>query len=174
MLRSRYSSLSSADHEDIIQNVSIKLINNGLTQFNGTTRYELLGYFRTITNREALTFLRQTVRQRSNTSLDQPFECDPESSLLDILQDDRLDPETIAEINDLYLHALEQLTIRERQILLYKIEGYKDREIAELLDISLGSVAGSYNRIKELLRQTLLIALPMIMFGRNLLLGTSL
>jgi DNA-directed RNA polymerase specialized sigma24 family protein len=91
-----------------------------------------------------------------------------------MLQDDRLDPETIAEINDLYLHALEQLTIRERQILLYKIEGYKDREIGELLDISLGSVAGSYNRIRELLRQTLLVALPLIMFGRNLLRGTSL
>ena len=168
ILRSRYSSLSASDHEDIIQIISIKLLNNGLRNFNGATKYELLGYFRTITIRETVSYLRQTARHRSNTSLDQPVDGDDsDCSLLDIMPDERLHPNTIAEINDLYRKAMENLSLRDRQILIYKVEGYLDREIADMLGIPMNTVASSYSRIKELLRRTLVVALLIILYGRK-------
>ena len=55
--------------------------------------------------------------------------------------------------------VLEGSTIETKQVVLMKMEGYKDREIADILGIPQGTVASKYARIKEkvkdLLGQTL-------------------
>ena len=176
ILRGRYSSLSSEDHQDIVQNIFIKLSTNGLRDFHGTTNYEFLNYLGIIAKREAINHIRQHARHNNTASLDQPLSNDDDcdATLLDGLADETLRPDMIAELNDLFSASLAQLSIRDKQILIYKVEGYKDKEIAELLDIPMNTVASAYNRIKELLRRTLAIALLMILFGRNLPGATSL
>jgi RNA polymerase sigma factor (sigma-70 family) len=170
ILRGRHSSLSSADHDDIVQNIFIKLSSNGLRDFRGTTKYEFLNYLGIIAKREAINHIRQHARHENTVSLDQPLSNDDDchTTLLDTLADQNLRPDTIAELNNLFSTSLAQLSIRDKQILIYKVEGYKDREIAELLAIPMNTVASAYNRIKELLRKTLAMAILIILFGRNL------
>ena len=49
ILNKSYPVLSPDENEDIIQNIFVKLTNGGLKNFNGTTVYEFLAYFRKIT-----------------------------------------------------------------------------------------------------------------------------
>jgi RNA polymerase sigma-70 factor (ECF subfamily) len=176
ILRRRYSSSSPDDHDDIIQIVFSRLVKNGLRNFHGTTKYEFIRYVEKTTVREAYSYRRQNLRADSNVSLDQVAEDEDgqESSLHNVLEDNRLRPDTIAEINDLYRRAMGQLSIKDQQIILYKIEGRTDTEIAELLDIPMGTVASRYNRAKELLQRTLIVAILIILSGRNLPWMTSL
>ena len=55
--------------------------------------------------------------------------------------------------------VLEGYPVETKQVVLIKMEGYKDREIADILGISPGTVASKYSRIKEkvkkLLKQTI-------------------
>lgn len=176
ILRSRYSSLSPEDHDDIVQNIFSKLFSNGLRDFHGTTKYEFLNYLGIIAKREAINHIRQHARHNKAVSLDQPLSDgdDGDTTLLDTLADQTLRPDTIAELNNLFSTSLAQLSIRDKQILIYKVEGYKDKEIAELLGIPMNTVASAYNRIKELLRKTVAMAILIILFGRNLPGATSL
>ena len=173
ILKKRFSSLSPPDIDNIISNIYTKLIDGGLKGFRGESKYEFLNYIRIITRNETVTYLQHMKRNRAD-SLDSEHDDDDESNLYTFLEDNSLRPDTIAEINDLYRNAMCQLSIRDKQILLYKIEGYKDKEIAELLGIPMNTVASSYNRIKELLQKTLLISVMIILFGRNLLRASSL
>lgn len=169
ILRRSYSSTSRDDQDDIIQNVFCKLVKSGLSSFQGTTGYEFIRYLQQITVHEASSYRRQNLRHDSTASLDQEHGTNTDGqSLHHLLQDNRLRPDTIATVNDLYRTAMAHLSIRDRQILLYKIEGYKDREIAELLGLPIGTVATNYNRIKTLLKQTLLAAVLMRLFERKL------
>lgn len=165
-LRSRNSS-SSDDHGDIIQNVIIKLL-QGFRRFNGTTENELRQYINVATMREAVSYYRKNARHQSHDSLDQSLDSDTDGTLYDLLPDKRLDPTAVAAIKDLFQQASEQLSVRDKQILLYKADGYKDREIAEILGMTTGGVGVTYSRIKDSLRRTLAIALLIILFGRKL------
>jgi RNA polymerase sigma factor (sigma-70 family) len=172
-LRNRNSSQAD-DHGDIIQNVIIKLL-KGFRQFNGTTEKELRQYINVTTMREAVSFYRKNARHQSHDSLDQSLDDEASGSTLhDLLPDDRLDPATVSAIKDLIQKASLQLSVRDMQIVLFKAEGYKDREIADMLGMTTGGVAVTYNRIKELLRKTLLLILLIILFGRKLPWVTSL
>lgn len=175
-LHKYYTSLSPDECDDVISNIYTKLINGGLSNFRGETEYELLGYFKTIIRNEAISYLRQKVKRDRNVSLDQNSDDENglESPLHHLLKDNSLRPDTIAEINDLYRKAMVQLSIRDQQILLFKIEGHKDREIAELLGIPMNTVASSYNRVKALLQQTLIAVLLIILSGRKMPWITSL
>jgi RNA polymerase sigma factor (sigma-70 family) len=173
----RYSSLTPDDTDNILSNISIKLFAGGLKNFKGKTKYEFLGYLKTITRNETVSYFREISKRKRNTSLDQDHENEDgkeDSSVHDFLEDNCLSPETICEINDLFKKAMDQLSIRNGQLLLYKVQGYKDKEIAELLDMPMNTVASSYSRIKDLLLRTLLIILVIILFGRNLPWKTSL
>ncbi len=172
-LRWRNSS-QAEDHSDIIQNVIIKLL-QGFSRFNGTTAGELRQYITVTTLREAASYHRKNARHQSHESLDQSLEDeDSGGTLHDLLPDGRLDPAAIAAIKDLIQKAAVQLSVRDMQIVLFKAEGYKDREIADMLDMTSGGVAVTYSRIKELLRNTLLLVLLIILFGRKLPWMTSL
>ncbi len=158
-LRHHHPSLPSDVHEDLVQTICEKLL-TGFRTFLGTTEYELLDYLRTAAVREGISFRRRTVRSRDMVSLDKPSD-DGEngSDLHDLLPDSGLGPDQIAELNDLYRKAAELLPLRDRQILMFKVQGFKDREIAEIQDIPLGTVAVSYNRAKAHLRATLILLL---------------
>lgn len=172
-LRSRNSSQAD-DHDDIIQNVIIKLL-QGFRRFNGTTANELRQYINVTTMREAVSYYRKNARHQSHDSLDQSLDDDNSGSTLhDLLPDGRLDPAAVSAIKDLIQKAAVQLSVRDMQIVLFKAEGYKDREIADMLGMTTGGVAVTYNRIKELLRKTLLLVLLILLFGRKLPWVTSL
>ena len=172
-LRSRNSS-QSGDHDDIVQEVTLKLL-HGFMNFNGTTASELREYINVTTMREAVSYYRKNSRHQSHESLDQSLDNeDTSSTLYDMLPDDRFDPAAVSAIKDLIEKASIQLSVRDMQIVIFKAEGYKDREIAEMLGMTTGGVAVTYNRIKELLRRTLLLVLLVILFGRKLPWVTSL
>ena len=175
ILRKRYSSLSPDDHDDIVQIIFAKLVKNGLRNFRGATGYEFIRYVETMTVREAYSYRRQNSRADNNLSLDQTDdENGHDSPFQHLLKDNSLRPDTIAEINNLFRRAMGQLSVRDQQLLLFKIEGYTDTEISELLDMPMGTVASRYNRAKELLQRTLIAAILIILSGRNLPWKTSL
>jgi len=171
-LRHRYRSASD-DHADIVQNVIIKLL-QGFQRFNGTTANELRQYINVATVREAVSYYRKNARHQSHDSLDQTLNSNTDGTLYDLLPDNRLDSASVAAVRDLFKRASEQLSIRDKQILIYKADGYKDREIAEILGMTTGGVGVTYSRIKDALRRTLAVALIIILFGRKLPWVTSL
>ena len=168
------NSSQAEDHSDIIQNVIIKLL-QGFSRFNGTTAGELRQYITVTTMREAASYYRKNARHQSHESLDQSLDDEASGSTLhDLLPDGCLDPAAITAIKDLIQKAAVQLSVRDMQIVLFKAEGYKDLEIADILGMTTGGVAVTYNRIKALLRNTLLLVLLIILFGRKLPWMTSL
>jgi RNA polymerase sigma-70 factor (ECF subfamily) len=148
-LNKKYPHLSSDENGDIIQNVFVKLTKGGLRNFKGTTVYEFLAYFRKIAANEALTWLRNKKRREREISIDQETDSDDsDAPSAPILADNTFRPDRAAEVKDLLTRVLGDLSIEDKRILLYKAEGYKDHEIAELLGIPMGTVASRYNRIK--------------------------
>ena len=166
-LRHHYPSYTSDVHEDLVQIICEKLL-TALPNFRGTTEYELLDYLRTAVIREGISYHRRTVRSHNDVSLDEPLDdgnngCD----LHDLLPDSCLGPDRIAELNDLYRKAAMLLPLRYRQILMYKAQGYREREIAEILGIPMGTVSSEYKRAREQLC-TAFILLLIIIFERKL------
>lgn len=188
-LRSQYASLAQ-DHEDVAQEIAIKLT-GGLRQFRGATKYEFEEYLGTIIHNTAESYRcrpsRQPVAAEMNTKesrrlqglvdsdADDPmFPPDPSPLPLEQQQDSRLSPERITEIRDLCAKAGALLSVRDMRIVLYKADGYQDREIADILGMSAGGVAATYSRIKELLRRTLVLLFIALYFERKLLWAKSL
>jgi len=163
----RRNSAQVDDHSDIIQNVIIKLI-HGFRHFNGNTEKELRKFINVTTMREAVSYYRKNARHQAHDSLDQSLNDESDCTLHDRLPDDRLDQAAVSAIKDLLQKASAQLSLRDKQIILFKAEGYKDREIAEILGLTIGGVGVTYSRIKESLRRVLAIALLIILFGRKL------
>jgi DNA-directed RNA polymerase specialized sigma24 family protein len=64
----------------------------------------------------------------------------------------------VAESNELFQlinKALSDYPLETKQVFLMKVEGHKDREVADVLGIPMGTVASQYSRTKERLRQLL-------------------
>ena len=171
----RWNRCHPDDHPDITQNALLKLL-NGFESFTGTTEGELRQFINVTTMREAVSHYRKNARHQAHESLDAPRNSeDPDQSFADLLPDSRLTPDNIAEINDVLRQASARLSIRDLRLLMYKAEGYKDREIAEMLGFkTVGGVAVTCNRIRELLRKTLLAITLLILYGRKLPWMTSL
>ena len=159
---------TSDENDDIIQNIFIKLTNGGLRNFNGATVYEFLAYFRKIAANEAFTWLRYKKRREREISIDPEPDSDNENTpSAPILADNTFRPDRAAEVKDLLTRVLEGLSIEEKQILVYKAEGYKDHEIAELLGIPMGTVASRYNRIKAGAMNFYVAVFLLIILGRK-------
>lgn len=167
-LNKRYPLLSSDENDDIIQNIFMKLSRGGLRNFNGTTGYEFLAYFRQITVNETFSWLRQRKRREREISIDQDADPDDESAhSAPDLADNSFRPDRAAEVKELLERALAGLSLEEKQILIYKAAGYKDKEIADILGIPMGTVASRYNRMKPVLRNILTAVLLLIILGRK-------
>ncbi len=158
MLNRRLGDLSLDEKEDIIQNMFSKLLRGGLKNFRGSTRYEFLAYFRRIIMNEALSYLKSGREPKDNVSLDQ--ERDPGQLELPQLEFHDGNPEAYAgakrheQLHIIHM-VLEGYPVETRQVVLMKMEGCKDREIADILGISPGTVASKYSRIKERVKKLL-------------------
>ena len=163
ILSHRLGDLSLDEKEDIIQNTFSKLLKGGLKNFRGSTRYEFLAYFRRIVLNEALTYLKSGREWKDTASLDQERDRDqPESPQLEVHDGN---PEAYAgakkhEQLQIITTVLEGSPVETKQVVLMKMEGYKDREIADILGISPGTVASKYSRIKERARKLLGHTIP--------------
>ena len=151
--------LPSEVQDDIIQNVFLKLIRGGLEHFRGTSKYGFLKYFKTIVINETRSYLTPKKDAEKTVSLNDTLQGDPDSerqealALEDTIQDTRRDsrPDTVIEDRDLLEKVMEIIKdnpLTDKQIFLMKVKGYKDQEIAEILQVPMGTVASSFSRMK--------------------------
>lgn len=147
----KFSDLIPHDRENIIQNVFIKLLEGGLNNFRGSTKYEFFKYFKTIVINEGISCLKSKGRYKENVSLN--GEDSEGLSLKDLIpdKDPRSRPDLAAEEKealDMIKKVMEGFPLLDQQIFWMKLQGYKDEEIKKILEIPLGTVASKYSRIR--------------------------
>lgn len=138
ILNSKFPNLSSDDKDDVVQNVFVKLHKGGLENFHGDLKYEFLAYFKTIVINTAKSHYSYIARKK-----EEPFE------------DTMPTPENPHDETETIQKILKEFPMEDRQIVLLKSAGHKDKEVAEMLRIPMGTVASKYSRIKEKLRKLL-------------------
>lgn len=132
-----------ADAEDVLQEGFIKIFRN-LDKYKGDGSFE--GWVRKIITRTAMTYIRDNKKFSRHTPLEHVFE-DKESSVLD-----KLAEKEIAGIVSNLPPGYKKIFI------LYVIEGYNHREIAEILGCSESTSKSQFyrsrTRIQQLLKQS--------------------
>jgi RNA polymerase sigma factor (sigma-70 family) len=158
--------LPSEEQDDVVQNVFIKLIRGGLRNFNGTSKYEFLKYFKMIVLNETRTYLASRKGEAQIVSFDDPLFQGPDVnegssfSIGESIQESNKGavPEALLEERDLLervVNIIRDEPLLDKQVFLMKIEGYKDEEIKQILQIPLGTVASKFSRIRVKIRQEL-------------------
>jgi RNA polymerase sigma factor (sigma-70 family) len=147
----KFSDIAPYDRENIIQNVFIKLLKGGLSNFKGSTKYEFFKYFKTIVIHEGISYLKSEGKYKENISLN--GEDSEGLSLKNMIpnQDPVSRPDLTAEgkeLLDSIQRAMEEFPLLDQQIFWMKLQGYKDEEIKKILGIPLGTVASKYSRIR--------------------------
>ncbi len=158
ILNHHFPSFSQADKDDVIQNIFSKLLKGGLKNFQGTNKYEFLAYFKKIATNEARTYLEYAGKWKTSVSLDQGKNCADDILPPLEIPDNKPLPDVEMEGNELVklIHTvLDGVPVETKQIFLMKAEGYKDKEVSDILGISMGTVASRYSRIREKLRRLL-------------------
>jgi RNA polymerase sigma factor (sigma-70 family) len=147
----KFSDLAPQDRENIIQNVFVRLLKGGLSNFQGSTKYEFFKYFKTIVINEGISYLKSEGKDKGNVSLNDE---DSEGlSLKDFIpnQDPLSRPDLTAEGKEalnIIQKCMESFPLLDQQIFWMKLQGYKDEEIRKILEIPLGTVASKYSRIR--------------------------
>ena len=147
----KFSDLALHDRENIIQNVFVRLLKGGLSNFQGSTKYEFFKYFKTIVINERISYLKSEGKDKGNVSLNDE---DSEGlSLKDFIpnQDPLSRPDLTTEGKEalnIIQKFMESFPLLDQQIFWMKLQGYKDEEIRKILGIPLGTVASKYSRIK--------------------------
>jgi len=147
----KFTNLASYDRENIIQNVFVKLLRGGLEDFQGTTKYEFLKYFKKIVINEGISYFKSQRRSREDVSLN--GEVLEGLSLKELISDPNpySRPDLTVEEKealDLITTVLKDFPLVDQQIFIMKFKGYKDEEIKEILGVPLGTVASKFSRIK--------------------------
>ena len=147
----KFTNLASYDRENIIQNVFVKLLRGGLEDFQGTTKYEFLKYFKKIVINEGISYFKSQRRSKEEISLN--GEVLEGLYLKELISDPNpySKPDlTVEEKEALNLIAtvLKAFPLADQQIFIMKFKGYKDEEIKEILGVPLGTVASKFSRIK--------------------------
>lgn len=158
ILNCRFSTFADADKDDVIQNTFSKLVRGGLKNFQGTSKYEFLAYFNKIVTNEARTYLGHTEKWKNTVSIDQEKDCGDDQLPPVQIPDNKPIPDIEMERKELVklIYAvLKDSPVETKQIFLMKVEGYKDKEVSDILGISMGTVASRYSRIREKLRRVL-------------------
>lgn len=131
---------SEEDAEDVLVETMFKVFNR-LSDFKGEGSFE--GWIRRIAVNEALMFLRKNNRIGTMEAL-LDFDLPTQTTVVDTLS-----------MNDI-LHALDQLPDGYRTVFnLYVIEGYKHREIADLLGVSINTSKSQLVMAKERMQKAL-------------------
>lgn len=158
ILNGQFSGIFASEKDDIVQNAFIKLIRSGLRDFKGNSKYEFFKYFEVIVQNEARSHLSSQAKKNNTISLHQKIEGENGDVLQIDIPDDRPRQDDIAgnkAAARLIMSVLHEYTLLDRRIFLMKVDGDKDREIAAILGISMGTVASKYSRIKERMRDAL-------------------
>ena len=151
--------LKHVEHDDIIQNVFVKLVNGGLGNFQGTSKYEFLKYFKVIVTNEAKTYInsenkiRQTIRLKDGLSQRAQTDGQDGLTLMDTLQDPDKNsrPDFVMEDRDLLEKVagiMMTYPLLDQEIFLMKVKGYKDEDIKVMLKIPMGTIASKYSRMR--------------------------
>lgn len=154
----KFTNLASYDRENIIQNVFVKLLRGGLEDFQGTTKYEFLKYFKKIVINEGISYFKSQRRSKEEISLN--GEVLEGLYLKELISDpnpySRPDL-TVEEKEALNLIAtvLKAFPLADQQIFIMKFKGYKDEEIKEILGVPLGTIASKFSRIKTKMAEEL-------------------
>ncbi len=158
ILNHHFPGFSQADKDDVIQNIFSKLLKGGLKNFRGNKEYEFLAYLKKITTNEARTYLEYAGKWKTSISLDQEKNCGDDILPPLEIPDNKPLPDIEMEGNELVqliYTVLDGSSVETKQIFLMKAEGYKDKEVSDILGISMGTVASRYSRIREKLRRVL-------------------
>jgi RNA polymerase sigma factor (sigma-70 family) len=151
------SGLTTDDHNDIIQDVFIRLNKSGLKNFAGTSKYEFLAYFNTIVRNEALRYIGARNRRMTISLYADNAEGEDDPPMREIpAPDDSARPDKRAEAQEmsaLIATTLSDCTEVDQQVFLLKARGHKDKEVSAILNMPLGTVAVKYSRIKDKLRK---------------------
>ena len=156
ILNKHFPILSLDDKDDVVQNASLKLLKGGLKNFQGTTKYEFLAYLNRIVRNEAHTYLEYLKKKKNIISIDQEKDCgDDQLPPIEIIDPDPGpdNPLQLKELWRLIESVLKDFPIKTSQIFVMKIDGYKDREISDILGIPMGTVAKQYHQVRQRLQQ---------------------
>lgn len=138
----RYSG-GKTEAEDILQEVFIKIF-SAIGDFTGNGSFE--GWMKKIAVNTAITHYHKNLKFRGHVDVEDLITCETEEASFE---------ENYFSTEELLL-ALAALSDGYRLIFnLYAVEGYKHREIAEMLNIDTGTSKSQYSRAKSLLREKL-------------------
>ena len=154
----KFRILDPSDHENIVQNVFIKLLRGGLENFQGKTEFEFLKYFKMIVINEGNSYLKSQKRNKGQVSIN--GEVLEGISLKEHIADPNpySRPDVVVEtkeILDLITGILKTFPFIDRELFVLKCKDYKDEEVKEILGVPLGTVASKYSRIKTKIREEL-------------------
>lgn len=139
---------------EITQRVWVKLLKGGLTAFRGTSQYQFLAYLKTITINETRAYF-GSIQQKGDD--DETVTARPTSP--GWLDDDGQPDADLEGKMDLerkkkrLRECIKGLTAKQQEIVWMKAKEYKDAEIGRILGLSLGTVAGTYAKLKAKLRE---------------------
>lgn len=142
------------DAEDIYQEAFIHAF-RGIHSFRSDSAFSTW-LFRIVRN----VYLDEVKRRRSrpSVSLEESIETEDGSIARDVEDDGPL-PDEIIQTNErrrIVRRAISQLPSRQREILvLYDLHGFKYEEIADILEINVGTVKSRLNRARKSLRDRL-------------------
>ncbi len=157
ILSHKFGNFSQDEKEDVVQDSFIKLIKGGLQNFRGTSDYEFLAYFKRIVVNEAYTYLKLVKSRKGYGYSSRQTDHDERDQIFEIPDNQPL-PSDKAEKNEL-IHllqsALKDFSPEAKGIFLMKADGYKDKDVADILGVPMGTVASTYFRMKEKMKRIL-------------------
>ena len=138
----RYAS-DSAEAEDILQEVFLKIYFN-VTDYSGTGSFT--GWLRKVAINTAITHYHRNLKHRYHENIDEYIAVEAGSTSFE---------EDYFTADELY-KTLNELPSGYRMVFnLYAVEGYKHKEIAEMLNIDTNTSKSQYSRAKSVLRNKL-------------------
>ena len=133
------------DAEDVLQDTFMRVY-RGINNYQGNGSFE--GWLKTTCVRTALRFLERKQKLRGDVELSETSEVE------DNKFPDALSNLTVSEL----MKEVMALPTGYRVVFnLYAIEGYKHKEIAEMLDISVGTSKSQLARARQMLKDRILI-----------------
>jgi RNA polymerase sigma factor (sigma-70 family) len=138
----RYAT-DKAEAEDILQESFLKIFLN-IKDFSGTGSF--IGWLRKVTVNTAITHYHKNLKYRYHVEIEEYVSVETGVTSFE---------EDFFTSEDLYM-VLNELPAGYRMVFnLYAIEGYKHKEIAEILDIDMNTSKSQYSRAKAVLRDKL-------------------
>lgn len=158
----KYQTLTGEDRDNIIQNVLMKLLEKGFSQFRGKTRYAFLAFYKMVVENEGKDYLKSESRRNGHlVDLNQDG-ADSEDEIIDNpndmehLESPHARPDNMAEQKELFKlidRVLHTYSLPDQQLFLYKTKGYQDKEVSEMMGIPMGTVASRYSRMIETIQE---------------------